>query len=153
MDSLESVFDAIGRDATKKAQTDAKAAADMAISKALPVAARKMKMIFNKAIVDFYLSYTPIKYQRNMSMFDIFEVRTTNDSIIVNENEDAITPWHVGGSAANFDAAYKNGIHGRSYILSSPPEELYDNEASVYWEKEVSKMIERLFEIYWRKSN
>lgn len=74
--------------------------------------ATDVERLFSKVISDFYDDYSPKKYDRNYSMFDMLEqyVDVGHGRFNIDVGDQAMTTMKTGGSL--YDIVYKQGWHG-----------------------------------------
>lgn len=109
-------------------------------SEYIVIADKRLKKEFNEAIQEFYDDYTPTRYNRNESLYDIFktDVDTTNGTLSFWNDPSKMTGFRNGyhGDDGLYSQVYRRGWHGGADRISESKAEKYGehpNTGTPYW--------------------
>lgn len=131
---MSSVFDELKEKAIEKIKKKYEAALDSALADFMPMASEKINMLFVRAITDFYNDYSPIKYVRQYSMYQIMKITHDRKTITLSFSSSNMSHEH-GGKVSEYvyGMSYKHGMHGMANAFSYPPSNTFLDNLREYW--------------------
>ena len=126
-----------------------------AVQEVIPLIEDEYEELYRKSTAQWYAAYTPIKYRRHYSIYNLFDVEADPDEMRLGYemSEDGMTTGRNGYSLWNrvFVRGYHGGPRPGFSVRSTPVHQLFEEEKKEIEQKYKGIISQKVKEKYYQK--